>query len=118
MAKSRMTIWLDEKQVKNMKTMVQFEDFKNDSQFIGQAIEFYMGYLNTQNSTKYISNILLGEMQGLVNSSENRLKRLLVENLVGNETLTQIYAYDANWTDDDICNMRNEARKTIFKGGD
>lgn len=113
-----MTVWLDEKQVKDIKTMVNIEDFKNDSQFIGQAVEFYLGYLNTKNSTKYLSNILLGEMQGLLNSTEQRLKRLIFQNLLSTETLIDMYAYETNWTDEQIDNVRNLARKSIFKGGD
>lgn len=40
--KNRLIIWLEESQKEQIKKMVQVEDYKNESKFIGQAVEFYM----------------------------------------------------------------------------
>ncbi len=109
--KNRLTIWLDEGQIEKIKKMVQVEDYKNESKFIGQAVEFYLGYLSSQNSTKYISNILLGEMQGLINGTENRLCRMMNETKITTKVLQNILEVAYEIDDDTMNRLINKARK-------
>lgn len=41
MAVERRTVWLDEKQLKNMELLVKQEDMKNNSECVNKALEFY-----------------------------------------------------------------------------
>ncbi|MFI3227683.1 MAG: hypothetical protein R3Y09_09760 [Clostridia bacterium] len=118
MATVKRPIWFGENEFENMHLLMEKEDFKNESHFVNQAVEFYSGYLFTKNSTKFISNILLGEMQGLINSTEQRLKRLAVNNLISTETLIKMLEVDNNWTDHQVDTERQKARKYLFEGGD
>ena len=56
---------------------------KNHTEFISQAVDFYIGYLSCQNSTSFLSQNLLGAIQGTLQNTENRvannLFRLSVE---------------------------------------
>ena len=60
MAVKRMTIWIDEDLVGTMDLLKEKEDMKNQSDFISHGVGFYWGYLFSKNSTKYISDILIG----------------------------------------------------------
>ncbi|WP_317855974.1 hypothetical protein [Chakrabartyella piscis] len=108
----RTNIWIDEKLLKTMNLLVEKEDMKNQSEFVNRAIEFYSGYLLTQNATKFISNILIGEMQGAINSCENRLHRRMVENEIKTDMILNVlrFAYRLSREElETICEqIRNE----------
>ena len=118
MAVKRMTIWLDENLAQNMDLLKEKEDMKNQSDFISRAVEFYSGYLFSKNSTKYISDILIGEMEGIVKSTEQRLSRLLLSSAINSETMIQMYAHETDWTADQIAYVKQESIKSITKRGE
>ena len=89
-----MTIWLYENSIETMDLLVNKEDMKNQSDFISRAVKFYSGYLLCKNSTKYISDILVGEMEGIVKSSENRIQRQLIHDTTELNMLLNIKAYE------------------------
>lgn len=92
MAVERTTVWLDEKQLKNMELLVKQEDMKNNSECVNKALEFYSGYMFSKNSSKFISEILVGEMEGIVKSSEKRLQRQLNHNTLELNMLLNVIA--------------------------
>ncbi len=113
-ATKRITIWLEESQIKDINLMTEIEDFKNPSKFIGRAVEFYLGYLATKKSTQYISDILIGEMNGIVKSSETRIQRQLYHNTTELNMLINVFAYHLNLPSETIDNLRNICRKEVF----
>ena len=115
MAVKRMTIWLDENLAQNMDFLAQKEDMKNQSDFISRAVEFYSGYLLCKNSTKYISDILVGEMEGIVKSSENRIQRQLIHNTTELNILLNIKAYETDLNEDIIENLREISLKEVVQ---
>ena len=81
--KQRAVAWLYPDMIQNMEAMIQAKNMKNHTEFISQAVDFYIGYLGCQNSTSFLSQNLLGAIQGTLQNTENRvadnLFRLSVE---------------------------------------
>ncbi|MFI3327361.1 MAG: hypothetical protein R3Y35_14505 [Clostridia bacterium] len=94
--KERTTVWLDSEMTPTIEYYVKKDDMKNQSEFIRKAIEFYIGYKNCQNSSKYISDILIGEMKGIVQNSETRMARQLIHNTRELNMLLNLIAFDLN----------------------
>ena len=115
MAVKRMTIWIDENLVETMDLLKIKEDMKNQSDFINRAVEFYSGYLLSRNSTKYISDILIGQMEGIVKSSENRIQRQLIHNTTELNMLLNLKAYETDLNEDIIENLRKTSLKEVVK---
>ena len=63
--KQRLIIWLYPSQIEKMEKLLGTHNMKNKSDFIDKSLEFYMGYLQTQDSTEYLSQTLVGAMQGM-----------------------------------------------------
>lgn len=112
--KVRVTIWLESHQIKSIEKCVEIEDYKNNSQFVGQAVEFYLGYLNTKNSTKFISNILLGEMEGLVQTSEKRLQRQLNQNKFTTDMVLKLLEFGYELDQADMQKLADTVRREAY----
>lgn len=55
-----------------METLCEPNNIKNKSEFIYHAVDFYIGYLASQDSTTYLSKILLNAIDGTLKMTENR----------------------------------------------
>jgi hypothetical protein len=62
--KELVNAWLPPSMIKNMELLCEPNNIKNKSEFIYHAVDFYIGYLASQNSTTYLSKILLNAIDG------------------------------------------------------
>lgn len=52
------------------------------NEFIERALQFYMGYLSTEDVTSYLSEALVDTLQGIVTDNSNRMRSLLFKMMV------------------------------------
>jgi hypothetical protein len=72
--KKRVVAWLHPEMIANMEALMQSNNMKNHTEFVTQAVDFYIGFLNSQSSTNYLSKNLLNAIKGTLQVSENRLR--------------------------------------------
>lgn len=81
--KKRTAVWLYPETIEKMDNLLEKDNCKSRSEFIDKALNFYMGYLVSEDTTGYLSKILISAMQGTLKETENRnssnLFRLSVE---------------------------------------
>lgn len=81
--KKRTAIWLYPQTFEKMDNVINDDNFKSRSEFIEKAIDFYIGYLNTKDSTYFLSENLVTALKSTVKNTENRMAnnlfRLTVE---------------------------------------
>ncbi len=81
--KKRTAIWLYPETFNKIDEVIELDNFKNRSEFIEKAIDFYYGYLNSKDSTSFLAEnlqtVLKGTMQTTENRMANNLFRLTVE---------------------------------------
>ncbi len=81
--KIRIAAWIDPDSVKKMENYMADENVDNQSQFINKAVSFYLSYLSSKDSTEFLSDVLLGAIDGTINQCERRISnnifRLAVE---------------------------------------
>jgi len=81
--KKRTAVWLYPETMEEMDNLLEKDNCKSRSEFIDKALNFYMGYLLSEDTTGYLSKILISAMQGMLKETENRnannLFRLSVE---------------------------------------
>lgn len=86
-----------------METLCETNNIKNKSEFIYNAVDIYIGYLASQNSTTYLSKILLNAIDGTLKMIENRQSvRLSVEMSM----MMNILAAGLEITDEDLRKLR------------
>ena len=99
-----------------MEDIIESENMKNHTEFIEKAIDFYIGYLNSQDSTTYLSKILLDALQGILKETENRNANNLFRLSVEMSMMMNILAAGLEINDEELRSLRGrcvqEVRKT------
>ena len=70
--KERVVAWLYPEMIENMNNLMENHGMKNHTEFVEKAVDFYIGYLGSQNATTYLSKILLEAIAGTLKENENR----------------------------------------------
>ncbi|MEL1135320.1 hypothetical protein AAC978_09040 [Desulfitobacterium sp. THU1] len=117
--KQRVVAWLYPDMIKTMEAMMQEKDMKNHTEFVSQAVDFYIGYLSSQNSTAFLSQNLLGAIQGTLQNTENRVANNLFRLSVEISMMMHLLAATLEVTDDELRSLRgrciSEVKKTRGK---
>lgn len=71
------TIWLRPSVIRRMDAWMEEANCRSRSEFIEKAVRFYMGYLGTEDTSKYLSDALVAALRGIVADSANRTNSLL-----------------------------------------
>lgn len=118
-AKSRTAVWLYPETIVRMDSMLEVDNAKSRSEFIEKALQFYMGYLNSENSSEYFSKVLVSAMQGLLRETENRNSGNLFRLSVEMSMMMNILAAGLEISEEDLRKLRgrcvNEVKKSRGK---
>lgn len=118
-AKSRTAVWLYPETMKRMDDMLEKDNVKNRSEFIEKALQFYMSYLNSEDSTEYLSKVIVSAMQGLLRETESRHSGNLFRLSVEMSMMMNILAAGLEISDEDLRKLRgrcvSEVKKTKGK---
>ena len=75
--KARFSVWLHPEIMEQAKRWQKDDNCRSQSEFIEKAIEFYCGYVSSEKSKNYLSNIVVSTLKSIVRESDNRTGRLL-----------------------------------------
>ena len=118
-AKDRTAVWLYPETIERMDSMLEADNAKSRSEFIEKALQFYMGYLNSENSTEYLTKVLVSVMQGLLRETESRNSGNLFRLSVEMSMMMNILAAGLEISEEDLRKLRgrcvNEVKKTRGK---
>ena len=118
-AKDRTAVWLYPETMERMDSILEADNAKSRSEFIEKALQFYMGYLNSENSTDYFSKVLVSAMQGLLRETENRNSGNLFRLSVEISMMMNVLAAGLEISEEDLRKLRgrcvNEVKKTRGK---
>ena len=118
-AKDRTAVWLYPETIERMDSMLEADNAKSRSEFIEKALQFYMGYLDSENSTEYLSKVLVSAIQGLLRETESRNSGSLFRLSVEMAMMMNILAAGLEISEEDLRKLRgrcvNEVKKTRGK---
>ncbi|WP_312699271.1 hypothetical protein [Sedimentibacter sp.] len=104
--KQRINAWLNPNMIASMDALIAENDMKNHSEFISKAVDFYIGYLGTKNGTAFLSQTLLGSIQGTLQKTENRVANNLFRLSVEISMMMHLLATTLDVTDDELLRLR------------
>jgi predicted Kef-type K+ transport protein len=114
--KERVVAWLYPEMIEKMNNLMENNNMRNHTEFVEQAVNFYIGYLSAQDSTMYLSKIILGAIQGVLKETENRQSNNLFRLSVEMSMMMNILAAGLEIGDEDLRKLRgrcvNEVKKT------
>lgn len=118
-SKLRTAVWLYPETIVKMDSMLDMDNSKSRSEFIEKALQFYMGYLTSENNAEYLPKVLVSAMQGILRETENRNSSNLFRLSVEISMMMNILAAGLEISDEDLRKLRgrcvNEVKKTKGK---
>lgn len=114
-AKERVVAWLYPEMIANMETLMQANNMKNHTEFVSQAVDFYIGYLNSQTATAFLSKNLLDAIKGTLQITENRMASNLFRLSVEISMMMHLLATTLNITDEELRRLRGRCVAEVKK---
>lgn len=111
--KKRTAIWLYPQTFEKMDNVINDDNFKSRSEFIEKAIDFYIGYLNTKDSTYFLSENLVTALKSTVKNTENRMANNLFRLTVEMSVMMNILAEGLEVDREQLSILRGNCIKEI-----
>jgi hypothetical protein len=114
-AKKRTAVWLYPETIEKMDGLLERDNCKSRSEFIDKALNFYMGYLVSEDTTGYLSKILISAMQGILKETENRNANNLFRLSVEMSMMMNILAAGLEISDEELLSLRGRCVQQVKK---
>ena len=75
--KRKFALYIRESTLAEVRKWYPLDDCTSQSEFIEKAIQFYIGFISSQNGSDYLPKIIISTLKGIVNESDNRIGRIL-----------------------------------------
>lgn len=105
--KKKTTLWLYPATMAHIDSWLEADNCKSRSEFAEKALHFYIGYLNTEDASEYLSKALVATLRGILADNENRLRSLVFKWCVELNMMMHVVA--AHYKDD--LNDQRELRR-------
>ncbi len=87
--------------------------YKNPSEYIRNAVEFYAEWKKSKSPQKFLTPALESVLRGMIRDSENRVSRILFKNAVELHLLSRLIYHDYGYTSDEVATLRKEAVRLV-----
>ena len=114
-AKKRTAVWLYPETIEKMDNLLEMDNCKSRSEFIDKALNFYMGYLVSEDTTGYLSKILISAMQGTLKETENRNSSNLFRLSVEMSMMMNILAAGLEISEEELHSLRGRCVQQVKK---
>ena len=93
--------------------MCQEFGYKNYSEFLREAIDFYAAWKMRGTTEKVITPEIESIVKTIIGKTEDRISRLLFKNAVELHLLTRLIYHDFNYKPEEVQAVRNEAIRLV-----
>ena len=93
--------------------MCQEFGYKNYSEFLREAIDFYAAWKMRGTTEKVITPEIESIVKTIIGKTEDRISRLLFKNTVELHLLTRLIYHDFNYKPEEVQAVRNEAIRLV-----
>ena len=93
--------------------MCQEFGYKNYSEFLREAIDFYADWKMRGTTEKVITPEIESIVRTIIGKTEDRISRLLFKNTVELHLLTRLIYHDFNYKPEEVQAIRNEAIRLV-----
>ncbi len=114
-SKKRTAVWIYPETIEKMDSLLEGDNCKSRSEFIDKALNFYMGYLVSEDTTGYLSKILISAMQGIMKETENRNASNLFRLSVEMSMMMNILAAGLEISDEELRSLRGRCVQQVKK---
>jgi hypothetical protein len=90
---------------------------QSQNEFIEQAIHFYAAYVTAEDTSSYLTPVLLSAIKGVIQDSENHIARLLFKQAVELDMVMNVLAAGMEIGDDQLKALRGRCVQEVKKTG-
>ena len=91
-----------------VKDLFEQDNCQSQTEFIEKAVRFYAGYIMVQKNSQYLSDVLIGSLQGTLENSETHMGRLLYKLAVEVDMMMHVLARGLEIPDEELRKLRGQ----------
>lgn len=112
--KEKVGIWMPPDMVKQVDAAYPLQDISSRSEFVCEAVDFYLGYLQSQHSTEYINKTTLAFLEDQFAKLEARICRQLFRMCVEQSMIANVSASQFSGINDEtLIALRKKCVKDV-----
>ena len=111
--KSKYAIYLYPSQMEEIKNLMDQANAKSQSEFVSDAIRFYIGYLQQGKNVDYLAPIIAQTIQEEIRSTEKNISQILFKLAVESAMLSELQATQIRVTDDQMEQLRRMCSRIV-----
>ena len=115
--KQKYAYWLRPSLVLEMEGILDEANAKSRSDFVTQAIKFYIGYLRQKKCIDFISPILAQSIKSEIGSVEQNISKMLFKLSVEQSIVNNLVAFEKEITPASMETLRTECAKEVARLG-
>ena len=104
--KRKFALYIRESTLAEVRKWYPLDDCTSQSEFIEKAVQFYIGFISSQNGSDYLPKIIISTLKGIVNESDNRIGRILFKMAVEQAITMNVVAATCNISRDQLEKLR------------
>ena len=113
--KKKTAIYLYPSQMEEIKSLMDQANAKSQSEFVSDAIRFYIGYLQQGKNVDYLAPIIAQTIKEEIRSTEKNISQILFKVAVESAMLAQIQAFQIQLTPTQMEDLRRMCSQMVAK---
>ena len=111
--KSKYAIYLYPSQMEEIKQLMDAANAKSQSEFVSDAIRFYIGYLQQGKNVDYLAPIIAQTIQEEIRSTEKNISQILFKLAVESAMLSELQATQIRVPQDQMEQLRRMCSRIV-----
>ena len=111
--KSKYAIYLYPSQMEEIKNLMDQANAKSQSEFVSDAIRFYIGYLQQGKNVDYLAPIIARTIQEEIRNTEKNISQILFKLAVESAMLAELQATQIRVTDEQMEQLRRMCSRIV-----
>jgi hypothetical protein len=113
--KKKFALWMYPDTLQKVGEIYRQDNCESKSEFIEKAVNFYIGYLTSEDNKSFLPSIVTSTLKSIVAESDNRTSRILFKIAVELAMLQNIVAATNQIDDISLNRLRGECVKEVKK---
>ena len=113
--KSKYSFYLYPSQMEEIKSLMDQANAKSQSEFVSDAIRFYIGYLQQGKNVDYLAPIIAQTIKEEIRSTEKNISQILFKLAVESAIISEIQATQIHLTKEQMEQLRRMCSQIVAK---
>ena len=113
--KKKFALWMYPDSLQKVGEIYRQDNCESKSEFIEKAVNFYIGYLTSEDNKSFLPSIVTSTLKSIVAESDNRTSRILFKIAVELAILQNIVAATNEIDDVSLKRLRGECVKEVMR---